>query len=81
MPNPERESILRMQAAIRATRDRMGLPKEGSLRQGEILDALRKKPPIQKIVGFVKKSLSDDPPLHVRLEGFKPPSRRFDRQA
>ena len=79
MQNPPRDSILKMQAAIRETRERMGLPKEGPLRQQQFLDALRGKPPIQQIVGYVKKSLEDDPPLSVRLEGFKPAPRRFDR--
>jgi hypothetical protein len=59
----------------------MGLPEEGTLRQEQLLEALRKKPPIQKIVGYVKKSLEDDPPLSERLKGFKPPPPRFDKSA
>ena len=81
MSAPEREALLKMQAAIRKSRDRMGLPEEGTLRQEQLLEALRKKPPIQKIVGYVKKSLEDDPPLSERLKGFKPPPPRFDKSA
>ena len=79
LANSNRESILKLQAAIRETRERVGLPKEGPLRQQQFLDALRGKPPIQQIVGYVKKSLEEDPPLSVRLEGFKPAPRRFER--
>jgi actin-like ATPase involved in cell morphogenesis len=81
LPDPERDSIQKMQVAIRETRNRMGLPEEGTLRQEQLLEALRKKPPIQKIVGYVKKSLEDDPPLSERLKGFKPPPPRFDKSA
>ena len=67
MPKPQRDSVLKMQAAIRQTRSDLGLPKEGPLRQQELLDALKQRPPIDKIVGFVKKSLGEDPPLEVRV--------------
>jgi actin-like ATPase involved in cell morphogenesis len=57
MKPEERESIRKLQDSIREQRTRVGMPAESTVESFELLEAMRKKPPIQKIVAFVRSSL------------------------
>lgn len=57
MKPKERESILKLQESIRKQRTSVGLPAESTIESFELLDAMRKRPPIQKIVTYVRSSL------------------------
>lgn len=57
MKPKERESIQKLQESIREQRVRVGLPPESTIESIELLEKMRKKPPIQKIVTYVRSSL------------------------
>ena len=57
MKPKERDSILKLQESIREQRTRAGMPAESTIESFELLEAIRKKPPIQKIVSYVRASL------------------------
>jgi hypothetical protein len=57
MKPKERESIKKLQESIREQRTRAGMPAESTIESFELLEAIRKKPPIQKIVSYVRSSL------------------------
>ncbi len=57
MKPKERDSILKLQESIRQQRTRAGMPAESTIESFELLEAMRKKPPIQKIVSYVRSSL------------------------
>jgi hypothetical protein len=78
---PSPSSIDRLKKAIRQKRAELNLPIEGPIRTGELLEAMKKDPPVEEIVGFVRKSLSEDGPnLDKALDPARLP-RRFDRRA
>jgi hypothetical protein len=57
----ERESIKRMQEAIRRQRAEIGLSQEGATDPRQLLTTLKKEPPIAKLVQFIKASLRTKP--------------------
>jgi hypothetical protein len=77
---PQSRSIDRLKQAIRQKRAELNLPAEGPIKTGELLEAMKKDPPIEDIVGFVRQSLSEDAPsLDTALDS-KRPHRPFDRR-
>lgn len=79
----ERQSstIDRLKQAIRQKRAELNLPVEGPIKTGELLEAMKKDPPVEEIVGFVRQSLSEDTPSLDKDLDTKPPYRPFDRRA
>ncbi len=59
MKPKERESIQKLQASIREQRTRTGMPAESTIESFELLEAMRKKPPIEKIISYVRSSLQE----------------------
>jgi hypothetical protein len=81
MPQENRENIKRLQEAIRKQRVDRGLPAEGTLRPDNLLDTLKRDPPIEKIVAFVRESLERKPAKSKpNSQTILPPSR-FDKRA
>ena len=78
---PRSSTVDRLKQAIRQKRAELNLPIEGPIKTGELLEAMRKDPPVEEIVGFVRQSLSEDVPGLDRSRGSGEPPRRFDRRA
>ena len=57
MKSEDRESIRRLKESISDQRERAGLPAQSPIPSIELLDTLRKQPPMQKILAFVRASL------------------------
>ena len=81
MPEKQRASIQRLQETIRAKRKEVGLPKNGPVPPRRLLEALKKDPPIDKLVDFVRHSLAEDPLERYRTRTPQPERKPFDKRA
>jgi len=60
MPDKNRKSLELLKDTIRNKRASMGLPAEGQLDTAKLLEVLRKNPPVDKLVGYVRQSIEND---------------------
>lgn len=66
MGQSQRKSLEILKETIRRKRSSMGLPEEGPVRSETLLEAFRKKPPIEELVRYVHEQLGEDCPSFDR---------------